>query len=112
MFHFTIRDVLWLTVAVAVSCAWALSNRQWQSRLDSSEAQAKHFQNVAAYHQQRHIDTEKAIEENRQREKAIEENRQRMNARRPRRAGEPATLNRPRTRPAIAVTVAARFGGR
>jgi len=27
MFHFTIRDVLWLTVVVALACGWWLDNR-------------------------------------------------------------------------------------
>jgi len=27
MFHFTIRDVLWLTVVVAVLCAWWLDHQ-------------------------------------------------------------------------------------
>jgi hypothetical protein len=29
MFRFTIRDVLWLTVVIAILCAWGLSYRHW-----------------------------------------------------------------------------------
>jgi hypothetical protein len=31
MFRFTIRDVLWLTVVVALIVGWGLSYRQWRS---------------------------------------------------------------------------------
>jgi hypothetical protein len=67
MFRFTIRDVLWLTVVVAICCMWVISSRQWQSRLETSEAMAKHFQKVATHHQQRYLDLTRAIDENRQR---------------------------------------------
>jgi hypothetical protein len=35
MFHFTIRDVLWLTVAVALAVAWWLDRRSAESNLAS-----------------------------------------------------------------------------
>jgi hypothetical protein len=42
MFRFTIRDVLWLTVVVALLCVWHLSNRQQAAdaklRLDALDA--------------------------------------------------------------------------
>ena len=37
MFRFTIRDVLWLMVVIAILCAWHLSNERWSSRLAKTE---------------------------------------------------------------------------
>jgi len=44
MFRFTIRDVLWLTVVVAVSMAWLFSSRRVQERLDRTEAERRQFE--------------------------------------------------------------------
>jgi hypothetical protein len=33
MFRFTIRDVLWLTVVVAVSVGWWVNRRSWSAQL-------------------------------------------------------------------------------
>jgi len=42
MFRFTIRDVLWLTVVVAVCCAWWLNrSRLITARQSAVDAQAK-----------------------------------------------------------------------
>jgi len=38
MFRFTIRDVLWLTVVVAVLVAWWISNSRQNARVRSPEA--------------------------------------------------------------------------
>jgi len=52
MFRFTIRDVLWLMVVVAIACAWSASrwrtNEQWLSRLNRSESEALEFKNLYA----------------------------------------------------------------
>ena len=34
MFRFTIRDVLWLTVVVAMGAGWTVSDRVWVKRYD------------------------------------------------------------------------------
>jgi hypothetical protein len=31
MFRFTIRDILWLTVVVALGCAWRVDREYWRS---------------------------------------------------------------------------------
>jgi hypothetical protein len=42
MFRFTIRDVLWLTVIVALGCAWAMDHRQmsWQTEVMRNQQSA------------------------------------------------------------------------
>ena len=44
MFRFSIRDVLWLTVVVALACGWALEHRQLtavRSALQIEQAQQR-----------------------------------------------------------------------
>ena len=41
MFRFTIRDVLWLTVVVAICCTWFIHNKRWSLRFAASEQKAK-----------------------------------------------------------------------
>jgi hypothetical protein len=44
MFRFTIRDVLWLMVAVALALGWCLRQAQLKGQINEQRAQLSHFE--------------------------------------------------------------------
>jgi hypothetical protein len=46
-FRFTIRDLLWLTLVVAMAVGWWLDHRRWQSRCEKAESDARTRTNEA-----------------------------------------------------------------
>jgi len=48
MFRFTIRDVLWLTVVVAMGAGWFMDRMRWQATISAYRADYQELQATAA----------------------------------------------------------------
>ena len=49
IFRFTIRDMLWLTVVVALAAGWYVEHRRQEARIDALDKQVQQMQAAAVY---------------------------------------------------------------